>query len=128
MSAKPKFDLMEEGAKEPPPDLSAVPKLAKSAKKLTTMVLQRTALSEKIKALEEQKKEIDSQILPMLYRAECKRVLVEGHPVVVVESNRSILEKTLLIEEGVDPELIKRCTRTYPNSPHVRVYPKRVEE
>lgn len=130
MSAKtkPKAPTRPETETIPGVELSAIPSLKKHAKKITTLVLQRTGLSAKIKALEAQKKELDGQILPLIYRSGEKKVLVEGYPVRVVESGQTRLVESKLIEEGVDPETIARCKVYTPKAPYLQIDKRKEDE
>lgn len=95
--------------KLPVPDLSEVKSLRSSAKRLSSLILQRQSLKAKIKSLEAQAGEISNQILPILFKADVKAVVVEGRTVRQMESIRRILSKTKLIEAGVSPQTIHDC-------------------
>lgn len=94
----------------PTPDISEIPRLAAKASKLSALISQRSAIAIRIKALESQKSDLDKQTMLIMARADVQRFKVNDHPVYISARITSTLDKTLLIEEGVDPDVIARCT------------------
>lgn len=114
--------------KTPPPDIANVQSLRADRKKLENLVTRRKLLGEKIKELEAQAKDLSDNIMPILFRAKVDRVVIAGYPVRVVESGQNRLSKEKLIEEGVDPVLIDKCTVYFPSAPYIRIDKKKDEE
>jgi hypothetical protein len=63
-----------------------------------------------IKELEEQKKQLDDDIMELMVNHNTSKVLYQGRPVSIVTGSRSSLSKEKLLEAGVPAKTIVECT------------------
>lgn len=115
----------ESDEKEPLKDIEEFPELKRDAGKLNNAVTRYSELHQKVKALEEQKKEFSDYIMSLLEKNDVARVRIAGHPVRIVKTGHTSLSKELLLKAGVAPKVISKCEVFIPHKDHVRVDPLR---
>lgn len=96
--------------------------VGKSADRLTRLVKEHATIAAEIKALEDRKSSLRTDIEMILSKAKFQPgsalVVASRYKVSLVQTTTGRLDKTALVEEGVSLRVIEKCTRfttsTYP--------------
>lgn len=93
---------------------------------LVTRCEEHAALTKTIKDAKARQERIKSEVEDLVVKAGEGAALVDGmdvagHKVKLVCGTRKVLDKGLLVELGVDPELIREATTEQTNKPYIRI-------
>lgn len=127
-AAPARIDPTADESKSPAPDIHSIPRLAPKATKIMALVSQLSALTIRESAIADQKSDLKRQLMVHLSRADVERVKVQDHSLAICTTTRRTLNKRRLIEEGVDPDTIEKCTDVSTGAPYLRISGPRAEK
>jgi hypothetical protein len=119
-----KISVVDEDG-DPALDISQIPRLARRSAKLSALVSRRRALSIKREEMDEQIGDLNRQLLVQLAKADVMKCRVDGHHLSRRRSTRRTLSRLKLVEEGVDLDIIERCTETTIGEEYLHIQPPR---